>query len=464
LAALCLGGVGAHAQTATPAVSTIVALSYSNPTGNIVRGADGALYGAASPATVAAAGLIYRTTLDGSSVTTVYQMPGQDLNSPLAGLLLASDGRLYGSTKFGRSTDTNGTGTIYSVALDGTGFTVIHRFDTFTTSNQELSPKNVEGAYPEAELIEGSDGYLYGMARAGGANGTGTIFKLTRDGTNFTVLHQFDAITSTVASGLTVTTDGAAPVGPLLQAADGLFYGTTSTGGANGRGTIFRVAFDAVAATGTGFQLLHTFSATTADATSGLLKNADGAAPVAGLTDGNDGFLYGVTTIGGSVGAGVVFALPLVGGPPTVLHNFDVNNGSRPAAELLLGTDGKLYGTTTGGGQTSTGTASSFGTIFTIDRAGTGFTRLYSFDSTEGTGPISKLIEISTGTLVGATSSAGSCGYGTVYQYSAAGTEVTGNTKCGRKKGDNNAYGGGAVAPALLLLLGGLGWMRRRRH
>jgi len=417
-----------------------------------------------TPGSTVASGVIYKTAPDGSSVSTLYQMKRDDLNSPIAGLLLASDGKLYGTTKFGSAADTNGgTGTIYRINPDGTGFAVLHRLAPATSTNQDSLPVSTEGALPEGELVEvnpayaANDGYLYGTTRAGGANGTGTVYKVLRDGTGYTLLHQFDAITSTTASGLTVTTDGAYPVTPLVQAADGFFYGTASSGGANGRGTIFRLATD-----GSGFQVLHTFSATTVDTTSGLLVNADGAIPQAGLTEGGDGFLYGVASAGGTVGAGVIFALSHDGATYTVLQNFDVNNGTRPTAELLLASDGNLYGTASTGGQSSTGAATTFGTLFSISRAGTGFTRLYNFDSTQGSGPVSQLIEIASGKFVGSTGTGGACSSGTIYQYSAAGEKVTGNTKCGQKK-NSNAYGSGAVTPALLLLLGGLGWIRRRR-
>ena len=374
--------------------------------------------------------------------------------------MLASDGMLYGTTRFGRSTEANGTGTIYRLNPDGSGFTIIYRFAPYTTTNQETAPINTDGAFPEAELIEGSDGYLYGTTRAGGANGTGVIFKVLHDGTDFRVLYQFAAITSTADSGLTVTADGASPVAPLLQYDDGLFYGTTSTGGANGRGTIFRLASD-----GSGFQTLHTFGATTAGATAGLLVNADGATPLAGLTAGPNGNLYGVASAGGVDGAGVVFAMTPDGVTHSVMHHFNVNNGERPVAELLLGSDGSsLYGTTFAGGQNASGTATTFGTIFTIAADATGFTSLYSFDGSEGSAPVSRLIELASGKFVSATSTSGECGYGTIFQYSATGETVAGNTKCGRSRNSNNPYGSGSVNPALLvLLLGGLGWVRRRR-
>jgi uncharacterized repeat protein (TIGR03803 family) len=453
LVALGLAAVAGHAQT-SPAVSTIVAFSLSNPVGNLVQGADGALYGVGSPATSITGGVIYRATLDGSDVRTLYQLKPEDALSPAGGLVRASDGLLYGTTKFGQAGQVDGAGSIFKIAEAGTGFQIIHRFAPVTASNQDLNPINVNGAYPEAELVEGADGYLYGVARAGGPNGTGTIFKIARDGTDFQLLHSFAAVTSSSTSGLTVTVDGAAPAGPLAAGSNGFFYGTTAQGGANGRGVLFRIAFD-----GTGFQVLHEFSATTADTTTGLLENADGAAPLGGLLDGGDGYFYGMASQGGTDGNGVIFALPADGSTFTVLHSFTGADGARPIAELMLASSGKLYGVTSGGGVNTSGTATTLGTIFSIDRAGTNFARLYSFDGQHGSLPSSRLLETTPGVFVGAAANTGNCNYGTIFRYSLAGDTVTGNISCGRKK---NNSGGGSAGFALVLLFAGLGVLRRR--
>jgi len=452
LVALGLFAVAGHAQT-NPAVSTIVAFSLSNPVGNLVQGADGALYGVASPATSITGGVIYRTTLDGSDVRTLYQLKPDDALSPAGGLVLASDGLLYGTTKFGQAGQIDGVGSVFRIAAAGTGFQIIHRFAPATASNQDGSPINTNGAYPEAELVEGADGYLYGTTRAGGPHGTGTVFKISRDGTDFKLLHSFAAVTSATGSGLTVTVDGAAPLGPLVAGTDNVFYGTTSQGGTNGRGTVFRIAFD-----GTGFQVLYHFSATTADTTTGQLENADGATPLGGLVDGGDGFFYGATAQGGTDGNGVVFAIPADGSTFTVLHSFTGADGARPAAELMVASSGKLYGVTSSGGVNSEGATTALGTIFSIDRAGTNFARLYSFDGKNGSLPSSRLLETASGVFVGIATSTGNCSYGTVFRYSLAGDTVTGNTRCGRKK---NNSGGGSAGLALILLFSGLGLLRR---
>jgi hypothetical protein len=127
----------------------------------------------------------------------------------------------------------------------------------------------------------------------------------------------------------------------------------------------------------------------------------------------------------------------------------------------MLASSGKLYGVTSTGGVNSAGTATTLGTIFSIDRAGTNFARLYSFDGKDGSLPSSRLLETAPGVFVGAAASAGNCSYGTVFRYSLAGDTVTGNVRCGQKKNSYNS-GGGSAGLAVLLLFAGLGLVRRR--
>jgi MYXO-CTERM domain-containing protein len=442
------------AAHAAPAVSTAVAFSLTSTAGNLTKGADGAFYGTGNPVTSVAGGIIWRATADGSEVRTLYQLnPETDAVTPGGGLLLASDGLFYGTTKFGKGTDSTGSGTIFKIAPNGTGFAIIHRFAPVTSTNTDFNAVNTNGAYPEAELIEGHDGMLYGVARAGGENGTGTIFRIQRDGTGFQVLRVLDKNTAAANAGFLVNGDGAAPTGQLLQDADGFLYGTASGGGANGRGTVFRLAAD-----GTGFQVLHHF--TTPTTTNGVSKNADGIAPFAGLTDGADGYLYGVASQAGPNGFGSIYSIKLADLSFSVLFGFSNSDGSRPVAELTRGTDGKLYGTTASGGEVS-GNTSTQGTFFSIDGTGSNFATLHDFEAKDGTAPSSRVIQQADGVFYGLAGSSGNCGYGTLWRYSAAGDTVTGNTKCGQKKNDQNG-GGGGVGFVLLALLGGLGLYRRR--
>ena len=456
LCALNLCASVASGQGSTPAVSSLFAFNISNPTGNLALGADGAVYGITSPATSIAGGLIYRATVDGTSIDTLVQIDRSQAMQPIAGLTLASDGQFYGTTRFGSIDEASTTGTVYRLSPTG-DFAVIYRFAAATSSNADFNPINNDGAYPEAELIEGQDGLLYGVASAGGQFGTGAVFRLRRDGSDFQRLHEFAADTDTTTVGLIRTVDGAAPRGKLVQGADGMLFGTASVGGDNGRGTIFRIAPD-----GSAFTVLYHFSATTADATTGLLENADGAVPVAGLTAGGDGFFYGVTSAGGTEGRGVIFRISPDGATFQVLHNFDGPNGSRPTVELTLGSDGRLYGTTEGGGVNASNATSTLGTIFSIDVAGTNFTRLYSFDGTVGSAPRSSLLELGSADFLGTVGSNGRCGYGSLYRYKGDGTSFEGmDDRCGRRRNDQ---GGGSGGPALLLVLGSIAWLRRRAH
>ena len=201
-----------------------------------------------------------------------------------------------------------------------------------------------DGGDPHGAL-RGPDGNIYGVTASGGANGLGTVFRLTPDGV-LTTLHAF-------AGG----NDGAAPQAGLVLASDGNFYGTTSgnsydadTSSTAGNGTIFRVAPDGT------FTTLHAFAA----------DNSEGARSLATLMQASDGKLYGVTSANGYdsngsySGDGAVFSITTDGvftkvgdlADPT-LSGFDGENsatGSAPMAALIQGSDGSLYGTTTRGG------------------------------------------------------------------------------------------------------------------
>jgi uncharacterized repeat protein (TIGR03803 family) len=454
-AGLLTAPIVSFGQATTPAVSTVVAFSASIPNGGLVVGADGALYGTTASTSTVTGGLVYRATVDGSSVKTLVQLQNNEAYAPNAGLLRGSDGLLYGSTRLGAvSVQADTTGTIFRVATDGKGFTILHRFAVWTGTNQDGNPINTDGAYPETALIEGSDGYLYGVTRAGGLAGTGAVFKLSRDGTDFKVLHTFGPVTSASDSGITANINGAAPTGILLQGGDGYLYGTASAGGVNGRGTIFRLHMD-----GSGFEVLHEFPALSSSGSPPT--NAGGAAPLAGLTDGQDGRFYGVASAGGTNGVGTLFSFDPNSRLLAVLHEFEKANGSNPSGALLLGRDTKLYGTTAFGGTSSGGGDANLGTIFSIARDGTGFTKLHSFDNSQGANPAGRLLQLNDTTFLGITVVGGKCGQGTLFQYSTTGATVSGNTNCGQKKSNS---GGGALAPALLLLMSVLGFARLRRR
>ena len=139
---------------------------------------------------------------------------GTDGQDPYAGLIQDASGNLYGTTYYG---GTNRTGTVFKVTPDGVE-TVLHSFGTGT-----------DGQYPYAGLIQDASGNLYGTTQQGGTNGTGTVFKVTPAGVE-TVLYSFG-----------IAPDGYYPNAGLIQDASGNLYGTTYYGGTNNKGTVFKV-------------------------------------------------------------------------------------------------------------------------------------------------------------------------------------------------------------------------------
>jgi uncharacterized repeat protein (TIGR03803 family) len=278
---------------------------------------------------------------------------------------------------------------------------------------------NSDGAYPGAGLIL-SGNTLYGTTENGGTNGNGTVFAVNTDGTGFTVLHTFTALSALYYEGGT-NSDGAIPVAGLLHFGAYL-YGTAQYGGSSGNGTLFRIRTD-----GLFFTNLYNFTALSAPYYQGG-TNSDGANPVAGLTLTSGGFstLCGTAEHGGTNGYGTVFAIYDDGTGFTVLHTFTNNpDGANPAGGLIS-SGNALYGTAGGGGN------GGDGTVFTLNTDGTGFTNLYRFtafssqyfNNTDGANPDGGLV-LSGNTLYGTTHSAGTNGAGTVFSVATDGTGFT---------------------------------------
>jgi len=247
-----------------------------------------------------------------------------------------------------------------------------------------------DGDAPAAELIEGSDGALYGTATHGGVDNGGTVFKLFPNESDFTVLRSF------VLGG---GTGGDHPFAALLQASDGALYGTTLYGGAGAGGTVFKLPAD-----GSSFTVLHSFTAGSA---------TDGANSFAKLIEGSDGNLYGITSLGGASDAGTVFKLAPDGSGFAIVHNFTGgDDGYGPYGGLAQASDGTLYGTTTILG------ANGGGTIFQVFPDGTGFSVLHSFagGDSDGSIPYGRLIQASDGNFFGTTTVGGNGNHGTLFR------------------------------------------------
>ena len=226
---------------------------------------------------------------------------------------------------------------------------------------------NADGGEPSGGVIVASDGDLYGTTGRGGANGTGTVFRLTPDGT-LTTLHSFGPNTYSVPND-----DGFAPEAGVIQGNDGSFYGTTSFGGPNHGGTVFRLTPDGTLTT------LHSFG-----------SGDDGSQPFASLVQGHDGRFYGTTRQGGHANSGVLFAIG-ADGSYDVLYTFTPSAGE-PEAALVQGADGRLYGTT-----------SDNYTVFAVTPTGE-YTSLHAFGFFGEEKSRSSLVQGADGNLYGAAS------------------------------------------------------------
>jgi uncharacterized repeat protein (TIGR03803 family) len=221
---------------------------------------------------------------------------------------------------------------------------------SFTVSSGPFPYTNSDGGLPSGTLIL-SGNTLYGTAGTYGINGAGTVFAINTNGTGFTNLYSFTAVSPPTARG--INSDGAHPTAGLILSGNTL-YGTAGQGGSSGYGTVFAVNTDGMV-----FTNLHSFTAAPAP----LFTNSDGAGPNAGLIlSGNT--LYGTAAGGGISGNGTMFSINTNGTSFTVLHSFtaDIYNtnsdGATIAAGLIL-SGNTLYGTAYNGGSSGNGTVFS---------------------------------------------------------------------------------------------------------
>ncbi len=334
----------------------------------VIQGFDGYLYGAAFD--------IFKLypapfSLDTSLYFFCSQPGCSDGSGPASSLIQASDGNFYGTTASGGTQACIvGCGTVFQITPDG-AFTTLYRFS------------GPDGSAPDAGVIQAGDGDFYGTTSGGGTNGGGTIFKITSAGT-LTVLYNFCAKSK--------CTDGANPLGELVQANNGIFYGTTSSGGIANKGTVFRISSAGKVNT------LHRFS------------GSDGAAPFAGVVQAKDGKFYGTTSAGGAYGLGAIFRISSAGKFST-LYSFcaagfpSCPDGDTPYGGLVESTKGVFFGTTYEAGLTHQGTIGA-GTVFEYVPS-SGLTTVYAFCSSggcaDGANPFAGLTEGTDGALYGTT-------------------------------------------------------------
>ena len=287
-------------------------------------------------------------------------------------------------------------------AISGPNGVVYHAFSV--TSNGI----NQDGANPAAGLAL-AGGVLAGTALNGGAQGAGTAFYLTPDGSNFVTIRSF------------TSADASNPESELSVLGNG-FFGTSFGGGGAGVGTIF------VGQTNGSVSVVRSFPAVNAD----NATNNGGASPSAAMAL-SGATLFGTATAGGAAGYGTVFSVATNGANYSVLHDFTTldsqtgtnEDGATPWGGLILSAD-KLYGTASAGG------AGGNGVIFSLSTNGANFTTLHSFSpmdavsatNADGAMPLGGLV-LSNGTLYGTTFTGGHCGRGTIFSILTNGSGFT---------------------------------------
>lgn len=382
------------------------------PNGSLVQGADGSLYGTTSMGgtlpvnpLLVPTGTVFKVTLSGQeTVLHTFGIAAGDGSCVIVGLILGSDGNFYGMTV---GSTQSLVSTIYQIGAAGAE-TVIYQFplvsgvDDFPplgnliqgsdgllySAHYDVSPGGASYSYViygvtttgmstfaagigpitnltrDINLIQTSDGSLYGTTDSAGAYGMGGVFKVKPD---VAMLYSFGGMSG----------DALAPLSPMIQGNDGNLYGTTATGGTpnatcpKGCGTVFKVTPSGVET------VLYSFGG----------APSDGQGPSGALVQASDGNFYGMTVAGGSTassgssncssatvilgrrniyngykGCGTIYRITPTG-VETVLYSFGSapEDGVEPTGALLLAADGNLYGTTTAGG------AGNAGTVFKVE-------------------------------------------------------------------------------------------------
>ncbi|MBS4028044.1 MAG: hypothetical protein KGZ58_05330, partial [Ignavibacteriales bacterium] len=441
---------------ATNVFTTIYNFSDSTgwqPYNSVIQASNGKLYG-----TVSQGGpndnnaFIFEYNLSTNTFTNIYNIDYENSSPILSVFAQTSNGKFYGTTdgnypanygtlmEFDLSSNIYSTEIEFGAAKEGafpygslvqawntklygmthssgySGYGVIFEVDPFTnTLTKKYNFDYDNGGYPYGTMALANNGKLYGMTNGGGEDGSGVIFEYDPYSNTYSKMHDFYEDNSG---------NGSEPQGGLLQASNGLLYGMTERGGANGAGIIFSMDI-----TTNTFTKLHDFG-------------TDGANPYGTLIQASNGKLYGVTnqTSGGGGGGGgegknlsgngVLFAFDISTNTYSKLHDFVYSTeGGNPYGSLMFARNGKLYGLNYGGGN------SGYGTLYEFDITTNTLTVKYSFTGYEdGAYPYGSLMQAKNGKLYGFTNDYGGSGggeklsndpRGTLFEYDTATSTLT---------------------------------------
>jgi len=359
-----------------------------HPFGGVMLGSDGYLYGTTRVGGENGTGTVFKLSTS-STESILYSFavnggPGGDARFPLGGVVMDSNGNLWGTGSYG-GTDNHGNGTVFEISASG------------QESLYSLVTSTIAGGLPCSTLIVDAAGNIYGttngseMTNGGSTSDSGTVFKISGGMTS--ILYSFSTAAPTNGPYAGLITDGA-----------GNFYGTTENTGPSG-GQVFQITAEGVEST------LYSFT-----------SRKDGFDPIGLLARDSAGNLYGTTAYGGAYdepggsSPGTVFKIS-PSGTKTTLYSFgkSANDGEKPYGSVILDSSGNLYGTTNEGG------AYGDGTLFKISSSGA-MTILYSFgaSATDGQNPSGAIVLDNAGNIFGTTQNGGANGTGAVFKYHLA--------------------------------------------
>lgn len=351
-------------------------------------------------------GVIYNTDANGQNYQVIVNFSGTTGSylgaNPLGSLMKASNGKLYGLTRKGGTSD---KGTIFCYDISNSTFTTLYNFNSTVTD-----PAEPMGGFTEVNNV------LYATTSIGGTDGNGTLFSYDLSTNTFSTLVNF--------SGSNSPYYGSSPAGvTLLHASNGLLYGTTAFSGLNGGGTLFSYN-----TTTNSFNTLFNFNGTT-----------NGGTPYGGVIEVNNK-LYGTTNWGGTSNFGTIFSVDISTGTHSILASFTSSVGLNIGAKAknsLTYANGLLYGTAA-----NSGLSGDYGVVFSIDPTTNTYSTVINFNGTNGRNPYGNLLHASNGNLYGMTWSGGTGSSGTLFEYNPTTNTHSVLTNFNNTNGGNPAYTG----------------------
>ncbi|MCB0793171.1 MAG: hypothetical protein KDB88_00410, partial [Flavobacteriales bacterium] len=336
------------------------------PVGRLIKGANGLLYGTALLGGTISAGTLFSFNTGTSVVTKLYDLADGGLSNCRSGLLEDPAGTFVGVTADGGS---GGSGALYRYVAASDSYTELVPFGLAT------------GSDARGRLTYHTNGLFYGMTSRGGTGDEGTIFS-------------FDPVTDSHTKLADLGGSlGSFPLGSLVEAG-GKFYGLCSAGGASSGGTVIE------------------FDPTTNILTKKLDLNAGtGTTPKASMILAGNGRLYGLTSAGGANGSGTLFDFVPGTNTLTVRADLAVATGTAPEADLMVASNGLLYGTLSENGPFA------FGSLFSFDTGSNTMNYLWNFDGLQGGGPAGQLLQASNGKLYGTCKEEGLFFQGCIYSW-----------------------------------------------